>query len=379
MIILDPIAASGSGVFVSSNVPETDYPAHSTTTLYVVGDRVIDTTAHLVYESIAGSRSAVTMTIASPCVVTWIGHGQAANTPISFTTTGALGTGLVAGTTYYVRAPAADNFTLSATPGGAAINTTGSQSGVHTATASLNVNHVPPNTVYWNPIGATNRWNMFDQYNNTQTTNADSIVVVLSPKLISQGLYGGNVDADSWAVTVTDAVEGVVYTETDSLIVSDSDSSFFNWCFKRILRKTYFITTLLPVYANATVTITISKIGGVPKCGMLSLGPLVDAGLTQYGLASEFKDYSSTTFNFDGTSSSIVRGYAKRMSLDLEINNELIDSVQEQLANFRQRNVVWIGTSLRGSAIVFGKFSGFKNVMSYFETSRMTLQIEGTV
>ncbi|AUX76411.1 hypothetical protein [Sinorhizobium fredii] len=78
--------------------------------------------------------STVTMTIASPGVISWTAHGLAAGTPIKFSTTGALPTGLVAGTTYYVVSPTTDAFSVAATPGGAAINTTGTQSGTHTAT-----------------------------------------------------------------------------------------------------------------------------------------------------------------------------------------------------------------------------------------------------
>jgi microcystin-dependent protein len=76
-----------------------------------------------------------TMTIASPSVVTWTAHGRSANDPVKFSTTGALPTGFVAGTTYYVVGASitTNTFTLSATAGGTAINTTGTQSGVHTA------------------------------------------------------------------------------------------------------------------------------------------------------------------------------------------------------------------------------------------------------
>jgi hypothetical protein len=78
--------------------------------------------------------STVTMTIASPGVISWTAHGLAAGTPIKFSTTGALPTGLTAGTTYYVVSPTANDFSVAATPGGAAIATTGTQSGTHTAT-----------------------------------------------------------------------------------------------------------------------------------------------------------------------------------------------------------------------------------------------------
>lgn len=77
----------------------------------------------------------VTMTIASPAVVTWTGHTLQAGDRVILTTSGALPTGLTAGTTYYVVNPATNTFQLAATPGGSAITTTGTQSGTHTATS----------------------------------------------------------------------------------------------------------------------------------------------------------------------------------------------------------------------------------------------------
>lgn len=77
----------------------------------------------------------VTVSIATPGVLTYASHGMLANAPFALSTTGALPTGLAAGTTYYVKTVLdANTFTFSATPGGAAINTTGSQSGVHSMT-----------------------------------------------------------------------------------------------------------------------------------------------------------------------------------------------------------------------------------------------------
>lgn len=75
-----------------------------------------------------------TVTIATPGVVTWNAHGLTAGAKVTLSTTGALPTGLVAATTYYVVSPTTNNFSLSASRGGAAITTSGSQSGVHTVT-----------------------------------------------------------------------------------------------------------------------------------------------------------------------------------------------------------------------------------------------------
>jgi hypothetical protein len=71
-----------------------------------------------------------TITIATPGIVT-----STLNlldlTPITFQTTGALPTGLTPGTVYYTRYLTLTTFNLSATPTGALIDTTGTQSGVH--------------------------------------------------------------------------------------------------------------------------------------------------------------------------------------------------------------------------------------------------------
>ena len=83
----------------------------------------------------AEKSATVTITVATPGVVTWTAHGLSVGDPVVFSTTGALPTGLTAGTTYYVKtAPTADTFTVAATPDGTAITTSSTQSGVHTAT-----------------------------------------------------------------------------------------------------------------------------------------------------------------------------------------------------------------------------------------------------
>lgn len=83
-------------------------------------------------------QSDVTISFATPAVVTWVGHGLLAGQPVIFTNEGgALPTGLTAGAVYYVSATGltADAFSVSATPGGASIATTVAGSGVDTATA----------------------------------------------------------------------------------------------------------------------------------------------------------------------------------------------------------------------------------------------------
>ena len=80
----------------------------------------------------------VTFTIATPCVATF-SVLLAEGTAVEFSTTGALPTGLTAGTTYYLRNVDGVTANLSATPAGAIINTTGTQSGTHSVSDLVDV------------------------------------------------------------------------------------------------------------------------------------------------------------------------------------------------------------------------------------------------
>ena len=71
------------------------------------------------------------ITIASPGVIT-VNTPLANGTAVVFNTTGALPTGLTVGTVYYVVNATSTTIQVSATAGGAAINTSGTQSGSHT-------------------------------------------------------------------------------------------------------------------------------------------------------------------------------------------------------------------------------------------------------
>lgn len=112
-----------------------------------------DATAGQISEYIATSLTAnnnanatVTLTIASPCVMTWTAHGFAVGTvttALKLTTTGALPTGLTASTTIYMKAIDANTFNLATSAdnalAGTFITTTGSQSGVHTAAVQFDL------------------------------------------------------------------------------------------------------------------------------------------------------------------------------------------------------------------------------------------------
>ena len=90
------------------------------------------------------SSSTVTISNASPAIITWTSHGLTAEqnnySAINFTTTGALPTGLSTGTVYYITYVDANTFKVSTTVAnaiaGTFVNTSSAGSGTHTAITS---------------------------------------------------------------------------------------------------------------------------------------------------------------------------------------------------------------------------------------------------
>jgi hypothetical protein len=138
--------------------------------------------------------SQVTVSIASPAVIS-VPNTCIAGQQVFFNSTGALPTGLTAGTTYFVIAAglSASGFEVSTSAGGAAVNTSGTQSGIQYAnsnyanattafTAAIVTGPLPPQTTV--PIHCSLIW----QTGNTSATiqlgvstnNAASSAVVMS-------------------------------------------------------------------------------------------------------------------------------------------------------------------------------------------------------
>jgi hypothetical protein len=121
------------------------------------------------------SSSVVTMNLSAPnpVVVTQVGHGLVAGTAVKFSTTGALPTGLIVGTTYYVVAPVTpDSYSVSTVIQGTPVQTSGTQSGVHTASYTYTTN----SRIYGSNMEDPKTWNALNYI--TAGSDPDSSVAI---------------------------------------------------------------------------------------------------------------------------------------------------------------------------------------------------------
>jgi microcystin-dependent protein len=109
------------------------------------GSTVSRTAYSALFNLSPNTTSTVTMTIASPCIVTWSSHGLATGQSIQFSTTGTLPTFSTVQTVYFIRIIDTNTFHLYTTFSNAMntgattgrINTSGTQSGTHIALSYL--------------------------------------------------------------------------------------------------------------------------------------------------------------------------------------------------------------------------------------------------
>lgn len=160
----------------------------------------------------------ITVTINTPAVVTYTAHGLSNGDAIKFSTTGALPTGITSGTTYYIRSIDANSFNLydtsaHAIAGGTTgrVNTSGTQSGVHTAITS-GVDQLDYSNKILHPIAETRS---IDPFLSGYTTFKQFIVT-----------YEGTLPANT-SILLKNGKNGQDPTDTDITLVDDTDRSRF--------------------------------------------------------------------------------------------------------------------------------------------------------
>ncbi len=383
MRIIAPINVDETNL-LTSNVSGTDNPAWVNTKLYITGEFVqVDATgSHHNYESLVGSSSVVTISTSNPAVVTWTAHGLAANTPIQFTTTGALPTGITAGSTYYVIAPTTNSFNISATSGGSTITTTGTQSGVHTARASTNIGFDPAsNPTKWLDLGSINKYKMFDKSVQSQTANASSVDVKIYSAGYADTIVLLNIVGTSARVKVTHPVDGTIYDVTKTLSSTRGIVNWYRYFFTPIVRITDIIFEGIPYYAGITIEVIVSTPSGNAAIGACLIGSATDISSAKLGVEQGAKlsivDYSLKQQDAFGNYTIKERAFNRKANWTVYVNGDEVDAIYSLLSTRRATPTVYIGGADYGSSILYGFFKAFDIDINYKDMPAVvTIELE---
>jgi hypothetical protein len=231
------------------------------------------------------------------------------------------------------------------------------------------------NAPIWIKVQAANRFAMLDAVNNTQTSNAETIDLTLSPGPFNS-LYLGGLSASAVDVIVTvGAAE--IYNETFQLI--RPVYSWSQWDSEPILRDTDLTLFDIPRRAGAKLRVVIHQPGGTARCGTLVTGLARELGDVQWGAG--FRVKSNSSFNADafGNVPLVKRPAARRVNATVYTPNALFDEVNRSMMEYDGMNLLWSFSSEFKSLNCFGFFEDFDNTISTPAGSFYNLQVLGLI
>lgn len=245
-----------------------------------------------------------------------------------------------------------------------------------------NLNHQPDTSpTWWIRKSANNKFSMFDEFVNTQTTRTGSLTVEVDPGTLFNSLALFNLSgANSLNITVKDGVAGpTIYNTTFSL----DDTVIIDWYmyfFEPYDVKSEIIIQDIPSYSTGVITATLTGVGTV-GVGNFVFGNIYTLGLTQYGASGGIRDYSVKQVNAYGITTFVQRAFSKRMDANLYVNQGDLRFVRKLLEDIRAVPVVWVGSDSSDYDIltVFGYYRDFNIEITYPSYSLCRLEVEGLV
>jgi hypothetical protein len=233
---------------------------------------------------------------------------------------------------------------------------------------------------WWQDIGPTNGWAMFDPVNLTQTAMAEAIEVTLEPTSLINAIALFNLEAASVTVIITDPGAGEVYNETFELISTNNvGDDFYAWCFEPIIRKTDLHVENLPAYIGAQMDIVIDSPGGTARCGNCVAGAQRKLGETTWGFETGNITYSRRIEDDFGNIKLVRRPSRRRASFQVIVRQALRDEVSRLLDLYESEPAVFIGTGQFSATIIYGFYTRYDLRGENSAESILNIAIEGFV
>ena len=224
-------------------------------------------------------------------------------------------------------------------------------------------------------VGAINKMRMFDEKVGSQTLNAESIEVVITPVQLIGVVSARNLTALSIRLQQQTDFEGVVYDRTIDL--SDPVADWYEWFFAEIAYQTEALFTVVLPYSDSSFTLTISNPGGTAGCGELLMGPALDAGITEMGVQSGIDDYSLVAPDAFGVRDIVERDFADNMELTVYVHSGKSPTLTRLLTRNRARPFLLVPSDARPDKQVYGLAESWRCTLSYPNYDVFSITMKG--
>ena len=235
--------------------------------------------------------------------------------------------------------------------------------------------------VNWLDYSPTNKWAMFDEQTATLTKATSSLTVTVATGIIDSVALVG-VSATKVELTLRDGLGGTVVWSSSMGLSGGTVTDWYQYFFfDPLVSRTQAIFHGIPPYASGHLTMVLTG-GGEISLGNLVFGTSKEIGGLEYGCTASITDYSVKETDSFGVTKFVKRGFTKRLTGRLIIDNTQLNRIHRTLADLRATPCVWIGSDLPEfdeSLVVFGFYKDFTISIPYKNNSYCSLEVEGLI
>jgi hypothetical protein len=231
-------------------------------------------------------------------------------------------------------------------------------------------------SVKWTRIGATNRFKAFDGFLQDMTSLPGGISYVMQFADLVTDLAILRASGNEARVTMTDAVEGLVYDQTFPLQDDSAIIDAWAYCFAPFIFNDTVLAEELPPFAGAEISITID--GTATTCGQIIFGAGLLMGSVKVGTSVGIESYSIKGRDDFNRSLVVARPYSDTVDFDLSISTTQVGYVKRRLAEREALPTLYYmsGGGPYG-AVAYGFFQNFDILHSTAVLADCVLEIEG--
>lgn len=351
MIVVPPVSITDS-ILTSSTVSEPHAPSdYNAGTTYAVGDFVTDPATLIAYQSLLSGHAGKTPA-SSPIYWQPIGYKEVAYN---------------AGTTYAASAATAAVIVYY-------------NHRLYESLQGSNLAKTPDvSPTYWEDIGPTLKYGMFDTLRNTASVASSPLTVVFAPGRRVDTLAVLGVSADTVQVSMTSG--GVtVYDETTDLITRAA-FTFYDYFFMPFIFNQADLFQDIPPYTNGIITVTFTKASGNVSCGALCVGTAVDLGTTLANPTSDALNFSTVERDSFGNSELIPRRTVPKTNQRVLANSRDLPSIIATRTALNAVPAVWAGLTDTASdyfppLLILGIYKQFEITLQKPDKAQIALELE---
>lgn len=250
---------------------------------------------------------------------------------------------------------------------------------VYESLQATNLNHDPvTQATWWIEVSPTNRWKAFDLSSSTRTAQAGAMYFEIAPgSAVNAAAVINCVGVREVRYRLTDPSFGLVYDQAHEMTSIPSESSWYAWLFSERVERSQNIDFDLPTYPNATLRVDLTGASNM-AVGVVLIGQNKTIGRgVLAGASVGIRDFSRKERNDYGDTELVERAYARRASFVVVIDNDDLDEATDLLASVRATPCLWVGSTTRAAATVFGFYNEFDIVIPYANHSECSIDLEG--